>query len=87
MTLRKRVSKNVYDLDTVRMQPHPPLQIDNTAMCKHYLATYALFRVSLSLDLPRSLRLPFVPSSASPLPVFLHSFLLDHTGFAAGTVS
>lgn len=46
MTLRKRVSKNVYDLDTVRMQPHPPLQIDSAAMAKHYLATYALFRVS-----------------------------------------
>lgn len=46
VTLRKRVSKNVYDLDTVRMMPHPPLQIDSAAMCKHYLATYALFRVS-----------------------------------------
>lgn len=46
VTLRKRVSKNVYDLDTVRLTPHPPLTVEGEAMAKHWLATYALFRVS-----------------------------------------
>ena len=46
VTLRKRVSKNVYELDTVRLVPHPPLHIGTAAEAKHYAATYALFRVS-----------------------------------------
>ncbi|WOO80898.1 Putative DEAH-box ATP-dependent helicase [Vanrija pseudolonga] len=58
--LRKRTSKNVYDLDTVRFTPHPPLDIDNAAMAKHYLATYALFRflnhLPLALTLPPTIR-------------------------------
>ena len=45
VTLRKRVSKNVYDLETVRLIPRPPLEIDSAAEAKHYAATYALFRV------------------------------------------
>ncbi len=45
MTLRKRVSKNVYDLETVRMVPHPPLTIATAAEARHYAATYALYRV------------------------------------------
>lgn len=51
VTLRKRVSKNVYDLDTVRMMPHPVLEIESEAMAKHFVATYALFRVRLPSDL------------------------------------
>ena len=46
MTLRKRVSKNVYDLETVRLTPHPPLEIGTALEARHYVATYALFRVS-----------------------------------------
>lgn len=61
VTLRKRVSKNVYDLDTVRMMPHPPLKVESAAMCKHYLATYALFRVSM-VSLPSSTS----PTTLSP---------------------
>lgn len=49
VTLRKRVSKNVYDLDTVRMTPHPPLEVESEAMAKHWLATYAMFRVGTCL--------------------------------------
>lgn len=46
VTLRKRVSKNVYDLESVRLVPHPPLEIATAAEAKHYAATYAMFRVS-----------------------------------------
>ena len=52
MTLRKRISKNVYDLDTVRMVPHPALSIESSALARHYAATYALFRVSEALLAP-----------------------------------
>lgn len=45
VVMRKRVSKNVYDLDTVRMTPHPPLEVEGEMMAKHMLATYAMFRV------------------------------------------
>ena len=48
MTLRKRISKNVYDLDTVRLVPHPALTIESSALARHYAATYALFRVSMA---------------------------------------
>jgi hypothetical protein len=60
VTLRKRKSKNVYDLDSVRMMPHPPLQIDSEAMAKHFLATYALFRfcshLPMAMTLPPTIR-------------------------------
>lgn len=46
VTLRKRVSKNVYDLETVRFVPHPPLEIATAIEARHFVATYALFRVS-----------------------------------------
>ena len=46
VTLRKRISKNIYDLDTVRLIPHPALEIATAAEAKHYAATYAMFRVS-----------------------------------------
>lgn len=53
VTLQKRVSKNIYELDKVRMEPRPALEIDTAQEAKHWAATYALFRVSLrSLDLP-----------------------------------
>jgi len=48
VTLRKRVSKNVYDLETVRLQPHPPLEIATAAEARHFAATYAMFRVSVT---------------------------------------
>ncbi|BEJ12269.1 hypothetical protein CspHIS471_0207290 [Cutaneotrichosporon sp. HIS471] len=60
VTLRKRKNKNVYDLDTVRMMPHPPLQIDSDAMAKHFVATYALFRfcshLPMAMTLPPTIR-------------------------------
>lgn len=62
VTLRKRVSKNVYDLDTVRMVPHPALSIESAALARHYLATYALFRVS-SPSPPPPTHCPFSPCS------------------------
>jgi hypothetical protein len=43
--LRKRISKNIYELDTVRMIPLKPLEIEDPALVKHFAATYALFRV------------------------------------------
>jgi hypothetical protein len=46
VTLRKRVSKNVYDLEMVRFVPHPPLEIATAIEARHFVATYALFRVS-----------------------------------------
>jgi hypothetical protein len=46
VTLKKRISKNVYDLDTVRMMPHPAIEVESEALAKHWLATYAMFRVS-----------------------------------------
>ncbi|ORY29995.1 P-loop containing nucleoside triphosphate hydrolase protein [Naematelia encephala] len=56
VTLRKRVSKNVYDLETVRLVPHPPLEIESAALAKHYAATYALFR--FCSQLPMAMTLP-----------------------------
>ena len=50
MNLRKRVSKNVYDLESVRMVPHPALEIASAAEAKHYAATYALFRVCIIIE-------------------------------------
>jgi ATP-dependent RNA helicase DHX57 len=47
VTLQKRVSKNVYELEKVRMEPRPGLEIDTAQEAKHWAATYALFRVSL----------------------------------------
>ncbi|EIW66325.1 hypothetical protein TREMEDRAFT_45797 [Tremella mesenterica DSM 1558] len=44
VVLRKKKSKNVYDLEEVRLTPHPPLQIGTAQEAKHYAATYALFR-------------------------------------------
>ncbi|WWD09835.1 hypothetical protein V865_007963 [Kwoniella europaea PYCC6329] len=58
--LKKRVSKNIYNLDEVRMQPHTPLEIDSSAMARHYAATYALFRfcshLPMAMTLPPSIR-------------------------------
>ncbi|WWC89843.1 uncharacterized protein L201_004771 [Kwoniella dendrophila CBS 6074] len=58
--LKKRVSKNIYNLDEVRMQPHTPLQIGSAAEARHYVATYALFRfcshLPMSMTLPPSIR-------------------------------
>lgn len=46
MTLQKRVSKNIYELEKVRLEPRPALEIDTAQEAKHWAATYALFRVS-----------------------------------------
>lgn len=46
VTLQKRVSKNVYELEKVRLEPRPGLEIDTAQEAKHWAATYALFRVS-----------------------------------------
>lgn len=46
VTLQKRVSKNIYELEKVRMEPRPGLEIDTAQEAKHWAATYALFRVS-----------------------------------------
>lgn len=35
----------MYDLDTVHMVPHPPIQAESAQLAKHFAATYALFRV------------------------------------------
>jgi len=48
VTLQKRVSKNIYELEKVRLEPRPGLEIDTAQEAKHWAATYALFRVSLS---------------------------------------
>lgn len=56
MTLRKRKSKNAYDLDQVRLTPHPPLQIESEPLARHFLATYALFR--FCSHLPMAMTLP-----------------------------
>ncbi|KAL7424264.1 putative ATP-dependent RNA helicase ucp12 [Cryptotrichosporon argae] len=60
VVLKKRTSKNVYDLDQVRLAPSPPLEIESAAMAKHYAATYALFRfcshLPLALTLPPVIR-------------------------------
>lgn len=45
-TLKKRVSKNVYNLDSVRFVVDIDFEIESAALAKHYVATYALFRVS-----------------------------------------
>lgn len=45
VTLQKRVSKNVYDLEKVRLEVRPPLEIATSQEAKHWAATYALFRV------------------------------------------
>ncbi|WVQ69774.1 uncharacterized protein L199_007994 [Kwoniella botswanensis] len=58
--LKKRVSKNIYNLDEVKMQPHTPLEIESSAMARHYAATYALFRfcshLPMAMTLPPSIR-------------------------------
>ncbi|WVW82777.1 hypothetical protein I302_104788 [Kwoniella bestiolae CBS 10118] len=58
--LKKRVSKNIYNLDEVRMQPHTPLEIGTSAEARHYAATYALFRfcshLPMAMTLPPSIR-------------------------------
>ncbi|WWD16188.1 hypothetical protein CI109_100613 [Kwoniella shandongensis] len=58
--LKKRVSKNIYNLDEVRLTPHPPLEIGSAAEAKHYAATYALFRfcshLPMAMTLPPSIR-------------------------------
>jgi ATP-dependent RNA helicase DHX57 len=46
VTLQKRVSKNIYELEKVRLEPRPALEIDTAQEAKHWAATYALFRVS-----------------------------------------
>jgi len=46
VTLQKRVSKNIYELEKVRLEPRPGLEIDTAQEAKHWAATYALFRVS-----------------------------------------
>lgn len=46
VTLQKRVSKNIYELEKVRMEPRPALEIETAQEAKHWAATYALFRVS-----------------------------------------
>lgn len=46
VTLQKRVSKNVYDLEKVRLEVRPALEIATSQEAKHWAATYALFRVS-----------------------------------------
>ncbi|WVR05425.1 hypothetical protein IAU60_002440 [Kwoniella sp. DSM 27419] len=60
VVLKKRVSKNVYNLDEVRIVPHPPLEIGTAAEAKHYAATYALFRfcshLPMAMTLPPSIR-------------------------------
>ncbi|GMK54047.1 hypothetical protein CspeluHIS016_0106330 [Cutaneotrichosporon spelunceum] len=60
VTLRKRRSKNAFDLDTVRITPHPPLQVSSEALAKHVLATHALFRIAshlpLAMTLPPTIR-------------------------------
>lgn len=44
--LKKRVSKNVYDLDTVRfVMDITGFDIESAALARHYVATYGLFRV------------------------------------------
>lgn len=48
VTLQKRVSKNVYELEKVKLEPRPGLEIDSAQEAKHWAATYALFRVSSS---------------------------------------
>lgn len=50
------MSKNVYNLDSVRFTPHPPLSIESEALARHYLATFALFR--FASHLPLALTLP-----------------------------
>lgn len=46
-TLKKRVSKNVYNLDSVRFVVDiEGIEIEGAALARHYVATYALFRVS-----------------------------------------
>ncbi|ODN98303.1 ATP-dependent RNA helicase A [Cryptococcus wingfieldii CBS 7118] len=58
--LKKRVSKNVYNLEEVRFVPHPPLEIATAAEAKHWAATYALFRfcsnLPMAMTLPPSIR-------------------------------
>jgi len=49
VTLQKRVSKNIYELEKVRLEPRPGLEIDTAQEAKHWAATYALFRVSYLL--------------------------------------
>jgi len=48
VTLQKRVSKNIYELEKVRLEPRPGLEIDTAQEAKHWAATYALFRVRSS---------------------------------------
>lgn len=50
VTLKKRTSKNVYDLDSVRLVPLPPLKMPTAQEAKHWGACYALFRVRLLLQ-------------------------------------
>jgi hypothetical protein len=57
VTLQKRVSKNVYDLEKVRLVPIPALQIATAAEARHYAATYAMFRVSVKAYLQAKARL------------------------------
>lgn len=45
VTLRKRVSKNVYNLEEVKFVPIPRIQAPDAVMAKHLGATYAMFRV------------------------------------------
>jgi ATP-dependent RNA helicase DHX57 len=54
VTLQKRVSKNIYELEKVRLEPRPGLEIDTAQEAKHWAATYALFRVSHSRFIIRS---------------------------------
>jgi hypothetical protein len=71
VTLKKRTSKNVYDLESVKLVPHPPLEIESGPMARHYVATYALFRVSpgaISLVCPWSLADITVLLSPAPRP-------------------
>ncbi|WVN86613.1 uncharacterized protein L203_101781 [Cryptococcus depauperatus CBS 7841] len=60
VTLKKRVSKNVYNLDEVRMTPYPHLEIGTAAEARHYAAVYALFRfcshLPMAMTLPPSIR-------------------------------
>lgn len=45
--LKKRRNKNAMDFDTVRFVPVPPIEQEDSALARHFGATYALFRVSI----------------------------------------
>lgn len=56
VTLKKRRNKNAMDFDIVRLIPQPPIEQKDSAMARHFGATYALFR--FCNNLPMAMLLP-----------------------------